>query len=329
MRTPQQMFATTVVLLALPIALCAQQVERFALAGDEVVVSNVAGTMHVERGDGDRVMVEVTRGGTDAAKLEMKTGAVNGRAALRVFYPEDHVVYPAMRSGREVSFSQNDDDTFDDDGSRQFEVRANGDGLDAHADIRILVPAGRTVFVRQGVGESSIENVEGNLDVRVAASPVRAWHVRGALRLSAGSGGVDVSDVSGERLTLATGSGTVRARGIDVRALTASAGSGGVHLNGVKTATLRLDTGSGGSEVELLSAPDDVNISTGSGGITLRLPASTSARVDVSAGSGGVETDFPVTVSSMQRRGLHGTIGDGKGSIRVSAGSGGVRMLRS
>lgn len=329
MRTPQQMFVATAALLTLPMTLHAQQVERFALVGNEVAISNLAGTLRVERGEGDRVMVEVTRGGADAAKLEMRTGSVNGRAALRVYYPEDQVVYPAMRNGQRVSFSQNDDDTFGDDGSRQFEVRADGDGLDAHADIRVLVPAGHTVFVRQGVGESSIENVDANLDVRVAASPLRAWHVRGTLRLSAGSGGVDVNDVSGEGLTLSTGSGTVRARAIDVRALTASAGSGGVHLNGVKTAKLQLDAGSGGSEVELLSAPDDVNISTGSGGITLRLPATTSARVDVSAGSGGVDTDFPVTVSSMQRRGLHGTIGDGKGSIRVSAGSGGVRMLRN
>lgn len=315
--------------ISLPSQLHAQQVERFALVGREVAISNLAGTLNVERGDGDRVIVEVTRGGADAAKLQMRTGSVNGRAALRVYYPEDRIVYPAMRDGQHVSFSQNDDDTFDDDGSRRIEIRSSGDGLEAHADIRVLVPTGSTVFVRQGVGESTIENVDGTLDVRVAASPLRAWHVHGTVQLSAGSGGVEVNDVSGDRLTLAAGSGAIRGRDIDVRALKASVGSGGVRLNAVKTANLRLDAGSGGSEVELLSAPDDVNISTGSGGITLRLPASTSARVDVSAGSGGVDTDFPVTVSQLQRRGLHGTIGDGKGSIRVEAGSGGVRMLRN
>jgi hypothetical protein len=63
--------------------------------------------------------------------------------------------------------------------------------------------------------------------------------------------------------------------------------------------------------------------------VTLRLPAATGARVDVETGSGGIDTDFEVHVARMERRALHGTIGDGHGRIRVEAGSGMVRLLKN
>ena len=43
-------------------------------------------------------------------------------------------------------------------------------GLDAHADVRVIVPKGLTVRVRNGVGETSVTNAEGTLMVSVASS---------------------------------------------------------------------------------------------------------------------------------------------------------------
>lgn len=106
-------------------------------------------------------------------------------------------------------------------------------------------------------------------------------------------------------------------------------GSGGVRLSGVKTPKLHLETGSSGSDIELLASPDDVSIEAGSGGVTLRMPASTSATVDIETGSGGIDTDFEVTLSRIERRSLRGTIGTGKGRIRIESGSGHVRLMRS
>ncbi len=334
-------------------ALDAQQSQRFTLAGTEVAVYNLAGTLHVEGGTGARVVVDVTRGGADAGRLTIETGVVRGHDALRVRYPGDRIVYRPGNNNSRSSFSVNDDGTFGDDDRergrdrRRVEIRGSGDGLDAHADIRIIVPPGHTLYLRQGVGETTIDNVEGRLDVSVASSRVRASRVRGGLKLETGSGGVEVSDVTGDvdldagsggavldgvrgdRLHLDIGSGSVRGRAIEVRELVADVGSGGVRLTGVKTPKLHLETGSGGSDVELLAPVDDVSIEAGSGGVTLRLPASTGARVDVETGSGGIDTDFEVRVARMERRALHGTIGDGRGRIRIEAGSGTVRLLKN
>jgi lia operon protein LiaG len=51
--------------------------------------------------------------------------------------------------------------------------------------------------------------------------------------------------------------------------------------------------------------------------------------VDISTGSGGISSEFPVTMQTIRRQELQGTIGDGSGGrIRVSTGSGSVRLVQ-
>jgi lia operon protein LiaG len=328
------------------------QTERFTLDGPEVAIYNLVGVLKVEGGTGDKVQVEVTRGGRDAQRLTIQTGDVRGRPALRIVYPDDRIVYPQMGEDRRSNFSVSDDGTFGDTGDRwgrgrRIEVRSSGDGLEAHADVRVMVPKGKAVFLRHGMGETTIDNVDGRLDVSVAASRVRATRVRGALKLDTGSGGVEVSDMTGDltldagsggasidgvrggKLNLDIGSGSLRGRAIEVSELVADVGSGGIRLAGVKTPRLHLETGSGGSDVELLGPVDDVQVEAGSGGVTLRLPASLGAQVDISTGSGGIDSEFDVKVQRMERHALRGTVGDGRGRVRIEAGSGTVRLLKS
>jgi lia operon protein LiaG len=287
-----------------------------------------------------------------AARLTIQTGDVRGRAALRIRYPEDRIVYPQMSSDTRSNFSVSDDGTFGDQRrnwgrGRRVEVRSSGDGLEAHADVRVIVPKGKAVFLRHGMGETTIDNVDGRLDVSVAASRVRATHVRGALTLDTGSGGVELTDMTGDlvlesgsggavldgvrggKVNLDIGSGSLRGCAIDVHELAADVGSGGIRLSGVKTRRLHLEAGSGGSDVELLGPVEDVQVEAGSGGVTLRLPANLGATVDIETGSGGIDTDFEVKVQRMERHALRGTVGDGRGRVKIEAGSGTVRLLKS
>lgn len=339
--------------LLLP-AVARAQSERFTLDGPEVGVYNLVGTLRVEGGPGDKVLVEVTRAGRDAQRLRIQTGDVRGRPALRIVYPEDRIVYPQMGYDHRSDFNFGDDGTFGDGdrgrrdrGGRRVEVRSSGEGLEAHADLRVVVPKGKAIILRQGVGETTIDNVDGRLDVRVAASRVRATRVRGTMMLDSGAGGVEVTDmtgnlvldsgsggavldgVRGDKLDLDIGSGALRGRAIEVRELSADVGSGGTRLAAVKTPRLHLETGSGGSDVELVGPVEDVQVEAGSGGVTLRLPASLGATVDISTGSGGIDTDFAVKVQRMERHALRGTVGDGRARVRIDAGSGTVRLLKN
>lgn len=345
-------FFRAAVVLSIPAFLPAQQPERITLEGREVAVYNLVGKLRVEGGGtGTGVVVEVTRAGRDGSRLKLATGDVGGRATLRVVYPHDRIVYRDMGWNGRSNFTVSDDGTWGNsrDGrwnGRRIEVSSRGDGLEAHADLRVIVPRGMILHLRHGIGETVIDNVEGQLSVDVAAAHVRVSRMRGSLTLDTGSGGVEVTDMTGDlkldagsggatlegvrggRLIMDVGSGSVRARDLDVTELVADVGSGGVRMSRVKTARLRVETGSGTTDIEMLSAPDDVSIEAGSGGVTLRVPATTSATVDIETGSGSIDTDFEMTLNRIERRSLRGTIGSGKGRIRIESGSGSVRLVR-
>src|SRR5262245_49345988 len=171
-------------------AALAQVPERFALAGDQVALVNLAGEVRIERGTGSSVVIEINRQGSDADRLAVRTEDMNGWRALKIVYPEDRIVYP--RLGR---FSRSEFDIDRDGspsrrilqasveqngfafpgslrmpgGSRRVRVTSSGSGLEAYADVRILVPAGRTVAVLLGVGRVDVSGVEGHVRVDARA----------------------------------------------------------------------------------------------------------------------------------------------------------------
>ena len=335
-----------------PTTLIAQTPERRTIPGDDIAVYNIAGVMRVEGGTGSEVSVEVTRGGADASKLTIATGRIGGRETLRMIYPDRRIVYRKgdfQRWRSRTTLRVNDDGTFNDhhDDGRSVDIVASGDGLEAYADLRVVVPKGKRVSVFLGVGEAKIDNVDGDLRVDVSAAPVTATRTRGKLLLDTGSGEVKVTDAQGEidldtgsgsvevmnvrgtYLKMDTGSGRVRGSDIAVEELEMDTGSGGVRLGQVQSKRIKLDSGSGSVELDLRSDVDEVHIESGSGGVTLGIPESLGAAIRIDTGSGGIDTDIPIQVKKAEHSFLSGTIGDGKGEISIETGSGGVRLKRS
>ncbi|MGH7527408.1 MAG: hypothetical protein ACREMX_11985 [Gemmatimonadales bacterium] len=188
-----------------PAGLAGQQrgSDRYTLAGGDVAIYNVAGAVVIEPGlpgqGQNQVSVQVTRGGTGAGRLGVEQGELHGRETLRVIYPEDRIVYRGLESGSSTTLEMGEDGTFgggDHDGHRKETARrrvkvvGTGPGLEAHADLRIQVPAGREVAVYLAVGRVSISNVNGTPHVDAHSAPVTASGTRGALSLDVGSGSV-------------------------------------------------------------------------------------------------------------------------------------------
>jgi lia operon protein LiaG len=338
-------------LLAAGGALTAQATERRAVGGSAVAIYNLAGRMSVVGGSGSDVVIEVTRGGADAGRLRIETGARGQWQTLRVIYPSNRIVYPPLGGwGSRTSLNVDDEGYFNDSANRggrdRVEIRGSGSGMEAWADLRVVVPRGKRVAVHLAAGEATVSNVDGDLEVDVSAAGITTEHTRGRLRLDTGSGSVrvtdaqgtveldtgsgsvTVSDIRGDELRMDTGSGSITARNVEVGSLTADVGSGGVRLSGIKAARLSLDTGSGATDVEVLTDVEEVTVDAGSGPVSLRLPANAGAEVDIETGSGGIETDFPIEVTRWERNSLRGRLGDGKGRIRIDSGSGRVRLIR-
>jgi lia operon protein LiaG len=340
-------------LLIGPVAAGAQATERRTVGGPAVAIYNLAGRVRIDGGGASDVVVEVTRGGADAGRLRIETGPRGDWQTLRVIYPSDRIVYPRLGGwGSRTTLRVDDQGFFDESddwrgrGRERVEIRGSGSGLEAWADLRIVVPRGKRVAMHLAAGEVTVSNVDGDLAVDVSAATITTEHTRGRLsldtgsgsvrvtdaqgsvNLDTGSGSVTVSDIRGQDLRMDTGSGSITGRAIEVQTLSADVGSGGIRLSGVKASRVSLDTGSGGTDLELLTDVDDINVDAGSGPVSLRLPAGAGAEVEIETGSGGIETDFPIQVSRWERNYLRGRLGDGKGRIRIDSGSGRVRLLR-
>ncbi|HEX7089662.1 MAG TPA: DUF4097 family beta strand repeat-containing protein [Longimicrobiales bacterium] len=347
---------------ALAVPAAAQQTERYALAGANVAVYNLAGEVRIEAGDGSEVVVELTRGGADAGQLEVDVGDIGGWQSLRVIYPSDRIVYPRMSPWSNTNMNVRTDGTFGridmpgagDQPTMAFarergdrvRISGRGSGLEAYADMRVLVPRGQRIAVFLGAGRATVSNVEGELLVDVGTAPIEAAGTRGWLRLDTGSGSIDLrgaegevildtgsgritaADVRGPRLVMDTGSGRVEARGIEVDGLIVDTGSGSVRLSDVSARSIKVDTGSGSVRLGLLSDVDELVVDTGSGSVTLGVPETLGAEIMVDTGSGGITLDVPVQVREIRRTRFRGTIGDGAGRIVIDTGSGGVRLVR-
>ena len=331
----------------------AEAQETHRVSGERVAIYNLAGRVEVVAGSGPDVVVRLTRGGADADELSVETGPIAGRNTLRVIYPSNEIVYTDRtgRNGRSGRFQSDlrvrPDGTFGEGGrgGERVTVTNRGAGLEAWADLRIEVPAGRAVEIHEAVGETDVRAVQGSIRVDVGSGAVTAAGVRGALSIETGSGSVTVSEVEGE-LDVDTGSGAVDITGVRGASVNVDTGSGGVdgsdiespmlsidtgsghiRLDRVSSADVTLATGSGSVEVELLERVDNLLVDTGSGGVTLYLPSGVGAEIEAETGSGGIDVDVPVQIRSVKRDHLIGRIGDGRGRIQIDTGSGSIRLL--
>ncbi len=89
----------SLLLIVSAVPLSAQQAQTYTLTGSDVALYNVAGQVTVIGGSGSSVSVDVTTIGQDAGRLRVENGDLRGRPTLRVVYPEDRIVYPALDHG--------------------------------------------------------------------------------------------------------------------------------------------------------------------------------------------------------------------------------------
>src|SRR5689334_22097228 len=348
--------------LFIPAVLSSQQVERYTLGAGPAAIYNLVGTVRVEPSSGG-VTVQVTRVGGEMAKLRIGQGDIDGRSTLRVIYPGDRIQSGDLRShGSSTQFRVREDGTFGDqhwrahgrkehdgweDEGRRVTISDDSDGLDARADLVVGVPKGANVAVYLAVGSVTVSNVDGELWVESHSAPVTASATRGTLmvdvgagdvrveqaqgevNVDTGSGSVDVSGFKGSSLSIDTGSGDVTGSDFESNELSVDTGSGEVRISGVASPSLSLETGSGGITADLRRDVASLHVETGSGDIAIHAPATLGAEVEIETSSGDIETDFPLLVTRQSHDHMVGTVGDGKGSIAIETGSGGIKLLKS
>ena len=334
---------------ARPAAASPYEPTRHTISGADVAIYNLLGNLEVVRGDGASVVAEVTLHGKDAVKLEVVTASIDGRQTLRVIYPGDRIVNPEFGDHTTSTFRVNDDGTFHNDnhGGRRVTISGRGPGIEAGADIRLLVPPGKKVSVHWGHGKASVTRVDADLALDATGMPVSATGIRGSLSvdigsgtvrvegaeaevsIDTGSGDVSLSGIHGKGVTVDTGSGEVTGTDISAESASIDTGSGDIQLGKFNAQRVSLETGSGDVTVEIAGSTRSLEIDAGSGDVSVAIPKALGAELSVETGSGGIETNLTMETSVRKHDELVGRIGDGRGRIAIETGSGTVSIRQA
>src|SRR6185437_11687179 len=172
-------------------------------------------------------------------------------------------------------------------------------------DYVVTAPGGTSVNANSG---------SGDLNVTGLGSPLKA---------STGSGDIYANDLTGD-VSLSTGSGEIHALMTGSRYTKAETGNGTIKLEGV-TGGLYAQTGSG--DIAISGRPgDNWKLETGSGSVTLNTGHS-AFNIDASPGSGDFHSDPPLTThGTMNSHRFTGEINGGGPAVRISTGSGDIRI---
>jgi hypothetical protein len=150
----------------------------------------------------------------------------------------------------------------------------------------------------------ALGDCELDATVRVpAALPVSA---------STGGGNATVSGTAG-LVTVSTGGGDLSARAVSVP-LSLTTTGGNIRAVSVSSATVSAITGGGDVEIVFTRIPQDVQVDTGGGNITLVLPrGQTQYRVTAATGGGTVRDSLPLNSASAHKI----TASSGGGNITI------------
>ena len=162
--------------------------------------------------------------------------------------------------------------------------------------------AGRTEL-ESSSGDIEIRGVQGRVTARTGSGTIHATGIAGSFSGHTGSGDVTLEQTAAEEVEVETSSGEVRIQGAR-RALKVTTGSGDVRLEG--------------------QAGDAWDASTGSGDVVLQL----SGGFDLLARTenGSVNVGLPMQDFASSRHETRGKAGGGGNPVRVTTGSGDIRI---
>jgi lia operon protein LiaG len=174
-------------------------------------------------------------------------------------------------------------------------------------------------------GDLILENIAGDLDIDAVSGDADVRSIGGDLHVDVTSGDITGDDVIGD-LTVDGTSGDVTFREVH----------GDVHIDVTsgdiyvlqKAGDLWIDTSSGDVTVETITElAGRYVVETSSGQISFRIPSSASSSVELETSGGKIKAKVPMTIETVSRTHLVGTVGDGEGEIILSTSGGDIELL--
>lgn len=354
--------------------------QTFPAQQGEMRLGNLAGRVELVRASGNQVIVETVvhaSGDTESETQKLLDGMKwvkgtdgKGNEEIVLSYPvDDYRGFAYPRPGQDgddlpewLSWLENAGHTSTVYRSERVRIygkpRASVPVL--YANLKIALPAGSEVVVRNVVGAVRGGQLEGKLHVKTGSGDIEIVSHAGRLTLDTGSGDVVVGAATGEtridtgsgdvlvrklignglvdtgsgdvtvenvsagKLSVDTGSGDVMVKNGTVSHVLADTGSGSVHVVSVELEELDAGTGSGDVVVRSsLAQAKRLTAGTGSGDVTIYGGPEASFDIESSLGSGDLQVRYDdAKIRKSGKKVVGARRGDGQTVIRVETGSG-------
>jgi len=292
-----------------------------------VRLANLAGRIEIVRGQGRDVVVDTTihaEAGSSAETQRLlqemrwvKGHDKKGREQWELSYPVDRYrsyVYPSGKRDDDhddlpafLSFLKDighTSTTYRGERVRIYHSKS-GSAPTLFANLRIALPSGGNVAVRNAVGPVNGGDLEGTLSVDTGSGNVQIASHSGELAIDTGSGDVVVGSAKGETSidtgsgdvivrhfvgngAVDTGSGDVTVQKLSAGKLSIDTGSGDVIVQDGVAGKVVADTGSGGVKIIAVEL-EELTAETGSGDVTVQSSLAKARRISAETGSGDVQ----------------------------------------
>jgi len=182
--------------------------------------------------------------------------------------------------------------------------------------VRLIITVPRELTVDATTGDGSIDasDVSGHIELRSGDGSIRIQRVQGEITVNTGDGAVMAREVQGT-VAVNTGDGSVEMSG-RFDALRAHTGDGFIGIDALAGSTMQREW----------------TITSGDGGVRVRVPHEFDADVDVHTGDGsittsGVEVLTPRRSPDEERHNVRGRIGQGGETLTVRTGDGSIEVV--
>jgi len=151
----------------------------------------------------------------------------------------------------------------------------------------------------------------------------------GALNITTSSGDIEMDTVTADRIGAESSSGEFKGDFIQAGRFSREASSGDTRIRRF-SGEFFSDSSSGSVTAEFAEFTMDIDITSSSGDIVVRLPASSEFEVAIETSSGDIECEWPITMTiggKVKDNKLFGTVGDGGPLVKIEASSGDVEIF--
>ena len=193
-------------------------------------------------------------------------------------------------------------------------------------DLVITLPNAVGVEVRSASGDISVIDTRGACRISARSANVRLRNLEGAVEVNLMSGDITLEDASSPQVTLENKSGDLTLRRVKGN-VSARTTSGDVELQDLEGKTASVETVSGDIRAGFVApVTGSVNFRTVSGDVDIKVPDGSDCRVSLSSLSGDINSELDLVESTQSDRRLTGRLGEGAGTLDVSAVSGDIRL---